>query len=393
MGAEVMRGVAIEGASWAKPPEIKGFERQGDFPPPDGGVGFIMVNSPAGFHETVRAMNWPAVSVLSHHSVRQFPTVLPDEAGVGKIACDHLLLKGYRHLAYYGTGDPFSAGRYEGFVSQARSQRRSIKEGDVISPRHTTVDMHALKQPEQLKSFLRQLRPATGVLAANDELACALRDAAFAIGLNVPDDLGIVGVDNMEVLTAYGKVSISSVDMNGIELGKTAMRLLSGFDANPATSQVVSYTMPAGLVNKDSSQTGATPLVIVQPLVIVPPLGVVQRKSTDALIVTEPEIAAAIRWTREHACDGIDANDVQRQVLVSRRTIDRWFITTLTRTCSDEIARVRLQRAQSLLNETDLPLSEIASRCGYHYLSHFSHAFRKATTVSPSQWRKQNRDR
>jgi LacI family transcriptional regulator len=379
MGAEVLRGAAIEGESWPRPPEITGFERFAPWPEPDGGVGFILCNTTPEFYEKVVELGWPAVVAFSHFPDQRFPTVQPDETGIGRVACDHLVLKGYRNLAYYGTSDAFSVGRFNGFVQSALRHKRFNSEQELPTLRHTALTMHDLRQVEIAKQFLRTLRPPVGVLCANDELATVLREAAIAIGFNVPDDIGLVGVDNNEVMAAYGRVSISSVDVNGIEIGKLAMRLLSGFSVKP-NSLIQSYMPPEGV---DTSKSLITERV--------QPLGVIERKSTDALIVAEPEIASAIRWTREHACEGIDANDVQKHVLVSRRTIDRWFHTTLGRTCSDEIARVRLQRAQSLLAETDLQLSDIASRCGYQYLSHFSHAFRKANHLSPSQWRRKHR--
>ena len=53
----------------------------------------------------------------------------------------------------------------------------------------------------------------------------------------------------------------------------------------------------------------------------------------------------------------------------------------------DELLKARVHLAKSLLNETSLPISAIAERCGYRSIAHFRDAFRKATGVNPLRWR------
>ena len=47
---------------------------------------------------------------------------------------------------------------------------------------------------------------------------------------------------------------------------------------------------------------------------LIPPLGVVMRQSTDVLAISDADLAAAVRFIREHACDGIAVDDVVRQI-------------------------------------------------------------------------------
>ncbi|HVF57861.1 MAG TPA: helix-turn-helix domain-containing protein [Pyrinomonadaceae bacterium] len=51
------------------------------------------------------------------------------------------------------------------------------------------------------------------------------------------------------------------------------------------------------------------------------------------------------------------------------------------------LANLRAARAQALLAETDLPITEIGARVGYTSSSHFAKAFRQATGISPSAYR------
>jgi transcriptional regulator GlxA family with amidase domain len=73
---------------------------------------------------------------------------------------------------------------------------------------------------------------------------------------------------------------------------------------------------------------------------------------------------------------------------VSARTLERRFKGVLGRTPAKEILRQRIERAKQLLAETDMPLADIAARCGYNYLSNLSHAIRADTGMTPTAWRK-----
>jgi transcriptional regulator GlxA family with amidase domain len=53
--------------------------------------------------------------------------------------------------------------------------------------------------------------------------------------------------------------------------------------------------------------------------------------------------------------------------------------------------RVRLRRAQELLEETDLPLATIAERAGFLHSEYFSVAFKRVNQTTPSEYRRRLR--
>jgi two-component system response regulator YesN len=55
---------------------------------------------------------------------------------------------------------------------------------------------------------------------------------------------------------------------------------------------------------------------------------------------------------------------------------------------SKYLTRVRMERAKELLQETNLPVSEICELIGYNDIKHFTGAFKKMTSLSPGQYRK-----
>ena len=57
----------------------------------------------------------------------------------------------------------------------------------------------------------------------------------------------------------------------------------------------------------------------------ISPTSVVQRMSTQVIAVEDREVARVCRFIREHACDGIDVNDVAEFTTLSRRQLERRF--------------------------------------------------------------------
>ena len=55
---------------------------------------------------------------------------------------------------------------------------------------------------------------------------------------------------------------------------------------------------------------------------------------------------------------------------------------------SKYLTGVRMEHAKELLQESNLPVSEICARVGYNDLKHFTQTFKKYTNLSPAQYRK-----
>jgi AraC family transcriptional regulator of adaptative response / methylphosphotriester-DNA alkyltransferase methyltransferase len=80
--------------------------------------------------------------------------------------------------------------------------------------------------------------------------------------------------------------------------------------------------------------------------------------------------------------------DVARQIATSERQLQRVFAELAGSAFRDEVAAVRMQHAASLLQETDLPVAEIARRVGYRQAAQFAKAFRRHHGVAPSRFRR-----
>ena len=104
-------------------------------------------------------------------------------------------------------------------------------------------------------------------------------------------------------------------------------------------------------------------------------------------------VAAAIDYIQQHACDGINTEDVldhlaDRGMIISRSTLERRFRRIIGVSPRAAILAVQIKRAQQMLATTDYPIVQIAELVGISRPEHFSATFRRATGMLPSQVRR-----
>jgi LacI family transcriptional regulator len=120
---------------------------------------------------------------------------------------------------------------------------------------------------------------------------------------------------------------------------------------------------------------------------LIEPLGVAARQSTDVVAVADARVSAAVRFIREHAASGIDVADVLRAVPMSRTLLERKFRQLIGHSPHEHILRVRVERVKALLATTELAVGAIAERVGVAHPEYLSVAFRRATGLSPREYR------
>jgi LacI family transcriptional regulator len=173
--------------------------------------------------------------------------------------------------------------------------------------------------------------------------------------------VAVLGVDNDEVLCSLSPPPLSSVILNPRRAGWEAAVLLDKL-------------MRGSKLRADDH------------VCLIPPVGVATRQSTDILAVDDPKIASALRFIREHACEGIKVGDVLAHNPMARRVLEMRFQKLIGRTPRQELLRVKLSRVKELLVGTRFPVWQIAERVGLD-ANHLSVVFRQATGVGPRAYR------
>jgi len=278
---------------------------------------------------------------------------------------DHLRERGFRHLAFCGfPGTNYSDKREKMFIRHLHALGLPC---EIFTPGKQprgggtfAMEQHGLVHEEDASEWLRQLPQPVVLLCCNDIRGQQVLGLCRRLGLAVPDEIAVLGVDNDEVHCDLADPPLSSVIMNTERIGYEAAALLARMMTGHAAPSAPRF---------------------------IPPLGIATRRSTDVLAIEDRQVAAAARFIREHACEGINVSDVLLAVPLSRSSLERRFAASLNRTPKEEILRVQLQRAKDLLTATDFPLAEIAEKTGFKYPEYLSVIFKLKTGQTPGRYR------
>ena len=281
-----------------------------------------------------------------------------DATQVAKLAAEHLLERQFRHFAYVGLEDrAWSQRRERAF--RARLQQAGF-EPHVYRQPGKVRDRVWEKEQEILAHWIQSLPTPLGLFACNDDRGREVLETCRLIGLHVPEDIAVLGVDNDEVFCELSNPPLSSVALNAETAGYRAAELLDG--------------LMSGRIRKPRR-------------IIVEAVGVVTRRSTEVIAVKDSDMAAALQFIRREQGKGISVNRVAEEVAMSRRSLEKRFRDTIGRTILEEIQLVRLERAKRLLLETTYPVSKVAELSGFGSTGYFIQFFQKRVGKTPRKYR------
>jgi len=167
----------------------------------------------------------PVVFIDVHtESVGELPRVIGDDIAGGALAARHLVGLGHRDIAFIGDAvqDPF------GFTSSHDRQAGLVRElaaaGIDLPPGRIGHGAHGRYEARELaRRMLAADRRPTAIVAASDTQALGVITAARDLGLRVPDDLSIVGYDDIE---AADYVGLTTVRQQLFESGRRGAEIL-----------------------------------------------------------------------------------------------------------------------------------------------------------------------
>lgn len=151
-------------------------------------------------------------------------SVAVDDITGGRLAAEHLADHGHRRILY--VGGPLTirqvADRHAGAAAALAERPGDVRLDVYETP---TLSVPAGRQAADDLAALPRSRRPTAVFCANDLLALGVLQGLTAHGLQVPDDIALVGYDDIE-FAAAAAVPLSSVRQPRAQLGRTAAELL-----------------------------------------------------------------------------------------------------------------------------------------------------------------------
>ncbi len=274
----------------------------------------------------------------------------------GSVA-EYYLRHGFKHFAFVGAVPEatWSRDRAKAFVERLA---QSGHQCTLYRPRH--ANDWGLEQ-QHMSAWLLSLPKPCGLMAAMDIRGKQVLDTCLSVGIRVPEDIAVIGVDNDDAICENTTPTLSSVLPDFERCGYLAAELLDRL-----------------MRNKKKSST----------MIIYPVKRIVHRLSSQDLKNSNRLAVSAIEFIRLNACAGITVTDVVRHLNVSRRLAEVRFREARGHSILSEIQHHRLDRVCTLLRETSLPIGEIGERCGYATETYLKTLFKKRFGVTMRDYRR-----
>jgi LacI family transcriptional regulator len=189
----------------------------------------------------------PVVAVDAHTGTSGMPTVSSDNLNGAIAATEHLIALGHRRIG-------FLAGRPD--LESARLREEGYRQalataGIEFDPALVLVGGYTAESAERpARQLLEMHERPTAIFAANDLSAIETVEVAQSFGLKVPDDLSVVGFDNVPE-SALIDPPLTTIDQSIQQMGFEAVRLLVTMIDDPS-QPAVHVTLPTELVVRQS---------------------------------------------------------------------------------------------------------------------------------------------
>lgn len=309
--------------------------------------------------ERLAALRIPVVDVAGAYLHPGFHQVNNNDDLTGRMAGEHLLSRGFKHFAFCGVkGVGWSEKRKAGFIAAL-----GMDAANVPVFKESLPWWEQLENSEHLNDWLLQLEYPVGVFACNDTAGLKLTDLCRKLGVEVPEAVAILGVDNEDVLCEMAAPTLSSIALDCETVGYRAASVLDRL-----------------LNRSDPSPIPALPIQ-------VQPRQVVIRESTHVYTCEDPLVERAVRYIRTHASEPIKVPDILSQVAASRRNLEKRFRFQIGHTLHAEIIKARLEYSKVLLRNSNDTVATIAEESGFQTLQRFYAVFKKAEGTTPARYR------
>jgi len=156
--------------------------------------------------ERITAARIPCVLVDAVHPA--LPSIAVDDVGGGETATRHLIELGHRRIALIGDTPPEF--RFDWSRDRTRGFERALRQaGIAVRPEYVREGTRLLHVARAIAAELLSLpeRP-TAIFAASDTQALGALEAARAQGIRVPQELSIIGFDDIEVASYVGLTTV-----------------------------------------------------------------------------------------------------------------------------------------------------------------------------------------
>jgi LacI family transcriptional regulator len=182
----------------------------------------------------------PIVLVDAYATSDIYDAVVSDNFGGAYQAVTYLIQHGHRHIGLVGSHPK----AYPSIQERRNGYARALKDNDIAE--RYVAECHNINTEEVVTTTTTLLRlnpQITAVFGVNDEVALAVIDVARNLGRRVPDDLSVVGFDNIDLADCVSP-PLTTMHVDKIGMGRLAVQLLVNRIEHPETSPVTAAVRP-----------------------------------------------------------------------------------------------------------------------------------------------------
>lgn len=310
--------------------------------------------------------NLPKIGVgASYNKIEEYPAVPYVAANnylIIEQAFEHLYKKGIKNFAFYSM--PLND-HCRWVYERESSFKKILKEKGLYGVIYSgdTVNLYNwLEVQNKLNDWLQSLPKNTGIIAVNDMRAKQILQVCEAVGIKIPEQLSIIGIDNDDTVNYLSNIPLSTIVQGTERMGYKAAELLDKFFNG----------IDIGL-----------------PRILIEPKEVLGRRSTDYKSLKDPFVMQAMHFIRNNACKGIKTQQVLEEVQISRSNLELRFKSEMNKTIHQVIHDEKFEKSKYLLKNSTLSINEIYQICGYPSLQYFYFLFKKNYKLTPKEYREQ----
>lgn len=282
--------------------------------------------------------------------------VIQDSRPAGTLAAKELLRHNLEAYAFVDRPNPqfWSKGRRDAFKKAVTlNGRRYFEFGERSEARWSKL----------LKDFLLSLPRPAGIFCTNDTVAVEVISMASRLGIEMPEEMLVVGVDDVEEFCEVLSPTLTSVHPAFADAGFSAVSLLARRFANPNLKGVVK-TFEAREITR--------------------------RQSTRRMTTKGGNIGLALEMIRRRAAEGVTVKEVVALMGCSRRAAEMRFGHYLHSSILDEIHAARVELAKRLISNKSAKIGGLHRRCGFDSPATFRRVFKSITGLSPQAYRQKH---
>lgn len=287
------------------------------------------------------------------------PNISGNHVKAGEIGAQHFIQKGFVNYAFLGIKNVvWSNERCKGYKKELSKYGKMQSYHEYQKSDDEGLWYYA----ESLKQWLESLPKPIAIMACDDNQAKHITEICSLIGIDIPNEISLLGVDNDKMICLLSDPPISSINQNTIKGGYEVAKLIDKLIQNPSASW------------HD---------------VIVEPTYITTRTSSDIYSTNNPNVSKVIDYIHKHISEKLSVDMLVDLVPLSRRSLETLFKEITGDSIYAYILNLRIDKFAAELIDTTKPIINIALDVGYIDYKNLSRQFKQIKGCTPTEYRQQ----